>query len=63
MRRSADHLPDPPPSLGAESAARLTAQTEAALRGQREELAVAIEHAFEYIPWPLRGAVRRALGL
>ncbi len=63
MKRATDRLPDPPPSLDAERAAQLTAQTEAALGDQREELAVAIERAFEHIPWPLRGAVRRMLGL
>jgi hypothetical protein len=55
-------LPDPPASLDSERAAELTAQTMAALRRQRRELAVSIDEAFEYIPAPLRGAVRRALG-
>jgi hypothetical protein len=62
MPRPADHLPDPPASLDSEHAAELTAQTKAALRRQRRELAASIEKAFEHVPWPLRGAVRRALG-
>jgi hypothetical protein len=62
MPRPADRLPDPPASLDSERAAELTAHTEAALRGQRRELAASIDKAFEHIPWPLRGAVRRVLG-
>jgi hypothetical protein len=40
----------------------LTALTEQALQRQRQTLALAIDTAFDHIPWPLRGAVRRALG-
>jgi hypothetical protein len=62
MGRSADHLPPPPPSLDPERGAELSALTEQALRRQRRELAEAIDRAFDHIPRPLRGAVRRALG-
>lgn len=57
----ADRLPDPPASLERERAAELSAQTEAALLRQRRELAAAIDRAFEHVPAPLRGAVRRVL--
>jgi hypothetical protein len=60
--REDDRVPDPPASLDSERAAELTAQTRAALRHQRRQLAAAIEKAFEHIPRPLRGAIRRALG-
>jgi hypothetical protein len=62
MTRPPDRLPDPPASLDSECAAELAAHAEAALRRQRRELAASIEEAFKHIPWPLRGAVRRALG-
>jgi hypothetical protein len=62
MPGPADSLPDPPPSLDSERAAELSAHTKAALRRQRRELATSIDKAFKHIPWPLRGAVRRALG-
>jgi hypothetical protein len=62
MPRPADHLPDPPASLDSERAAELTVHTKAALRRQRRELATSVDKAFKHIPWPLRGAVRRALG-
>jgi hypothetical protein len=62
MPRSATRLPNPPASLDSKRAAELSAHTRAALRRQRRELTVAIDKAFEHIPWPLRGAVRRALG-
>jgi hypothetical protein len=62
MPRPADRLPDPPASLDSKHAAELTAQTKAALRRQRCELAASIDKAFEHVPWPLRGAMRRALG-
>jgi hypothetical protein len=61
-RRPADRLPDPPASLDGKHCAELTAHTEAALQRQRGELAASIDKAFELIPWPLRGVVRRALG-
>lgn len=67
MPSPADHLPPPPPppppSLDREREAELTALTEQALRRQRRHLAEAIEMAFDHIPRPLRGAVRRALGV
>jgi hypothetical protein len=59
MSSPADRLPDPPASLDAKRASELTACTKAALLRQRRELAGSIEEAFERIPWPLRGAVRR----
>jgi hypothetical protein len=62
MPRPADRLPDPPASLDGEQGAELTAHTAAALLRQRRELAASIDKAFAHIPWPLRGAVRRALG-
>jgi hypothetical protein len=62
MPRSADHLPPTPPSLDRARSAELTALTEQALRRQRRELAQAIDRAFDHIPRPLRGTVRRALG-
>lgn len=62
MPRPADRLPSPPPSLDSERAAELTAHTKAALLRQRRELAASLEEAFEHIPFPLRGVVRRALG-
>ncbi len=62
MPRPADHLPPPPPSLDGAREAELTALTEHALRRQRHQLALAIDMAFDHIPRPLRGAVRRALG-
>jgi hypothetical protein len=55
-------LPDPPASLDSERAGRLTAQTRAALRRQRLELAAAIDQALAHIPAPLRGVVRRGPG-
>jgi hypothetical protein len=63
MARTADKLPDPPPSLDAKLASELGAETEAALRRQRRELAEALERALGHIPRPLRGAVRRMVGL
>jgi hypothetical protein len=54
--------PAPPPSLDGEGAAELSACTVAALQKQRRELAASLEEAFEQIPAPLRGAVRRFLG-
>jgi hypothetical protein len=62
MSRPADRLPKPPASLDGERAAELTAHTAAALERQRRELEASIEEAFKHIPWPVRGAVRRALG-
>lgn len=62
MPRPADRLPDPPAGLDERRAAELTAHTEAALQRQRLKLAASIDKAFELIPWPLRRAVRRALG-
>jgi hypothetical protein len=55
--------PIPPPSLDGERAADLSACTTAALHKQRCELAASLEAAFEHIPVPLRGAVRRVLGV
>jgi hypothetical protein len=63
MARSVDQLPDPPPSLDPDDAKRLRAMTEAALQSQRRELAASLERALGHIPRPLRGAVRRAVGL
>jgi hypothetical protein len=63
MGRPADQLPPPPPSLDRAHGAELTALTEQALRRQRRELSLAIDRAFDHIPRPLRGAVRRALGV
>ena len=65
MPRPADHLPPPPPpppSLDRACGAELTALTEQARRRQQRQLAQAIDTAFDQIPLPLRGAVRRALG-
>ncbi len=62
MPRSPDRLPPPPPSLDPEPATQLTALTEQALLLRRRRLAEAIDRAFQHIPSPLRGAVRRALG-
>jgi len=62
MGRPADSFPPAPPSLDRERGAELSALTEQALRRQRRELAEAIDRAYEHIPRPLRGAVRRALG-
>jgi len=61
--RAADLLPDPPPSLDGKRAGELAAQTEAMLARQRRELETAIAEAFEQVPAPLRGVVRRALGV
>jgi hypothetical protein len=63
MARSSAELPEPPASLDDGHAAQLSAQTEAALARQRRELAAALERALEHIPRPLRGAVRRVVGL
>jgi hypothetical protein len=63
MARTVDKLPDPPPSLDAKRASQLGAETEAALRRQRRELADALERALNHIPRPLRGTVRRVMGL
>jgi hypothetical protein len=63
MARPADKLPDPPPSLDAKLASELNSQTEAALHKQRRELMEALERALAHIPRPLRGAVRRVVGL
>ena len=63
MPSQTDQLPDPPASLNAEGAAQLSAATETALRRQRRELGEALARALDHIPWPLRGAVRRAVGL
>jgi hypothetical protein len=62
MSRPAEHLPHPPPSLDAARQAQLTALTEQALLRRRRDLAEAIDMAFDHIPRPLRGVVRRALG-
>ena len=56
-------IPDPPSSLESKRARELSALTEAALSRQRRELAQSLEAALDHIPRPLRGAVRRALGL
>jgi hypothetical protein len=56
-------IPDPPSSLEAKHAQELSALTEAALSRQRCELARSLEAALGHIPRPLRGAVRRVLGL
>jgi hypothetical protein len=63
MARSEQALPDPPRSLEREHAAALRAHTEAAFERQRRELAESLEAALGQIPWPLRGAVRRVMGL
>lgn len=63
MVRSEDQLPDPPASLDAKHARQLSAQTKSALGQQRRELADSLERALEQVPRPLRGAVRRAVGL
>jgi len=60
---TADLLPDPPPSLDGKRARELAAQTEEVLARQRRELEAAIAEAFEQVPAPLRGVVRRALGM
>jgi hypothetical protein len=62
MRPPAEHLPPVPKSLDRVRQAELTALTERALRRRRQHLAEAIDVAFEHIPRPLRGAVRRVLG-
>jgi hypothetical protein len=56
-------IPNPPSSLDREHAQALSALTEAALRRQRRELAESLDAALDHIPRPLRGAVRRVLGL
>ena len=56
-------IPDPPSSLESKHAQELSALTEAALRRQRRELAESLEAALDRIPRPLRGGVRRVLGL
>ena len=61
MLRSPERLPDPPASLPGARAAELTACTQAALERQRRELAQSVDRAFEHVPAPLRGAVRRIL--
>jgi hypothetical protein len=63
MPHQAHHLPGPPPSLDEERAAELSAATEAALRRQRRELGEALARSLDHIPRPLRGAVRRVVGL
>jgi hypothetical protein len=63
MARQPDHLPAAPASLDSEHAAELSAQVDAALKRQRRELTDALERALEHIPRPLRGAVRRVMGL
>jgi hypothetical protein len=63
MPRPTDRIPDPPRSLDEERATELTATTEDALRRQRRALAASLAHALDHIPRPLRGTVRRALGL
>ena len=63
MARPTDRLPDPPPSLAGEPAAKLSSQTEAALSRQRSALAEALEESLEHIPRMLRGPVRRVLRL
>jgi hypothetical protein len=62
MPRQIKHLPPPPPSLDAARQAELTALTERALLRRRRQLAEAIDMAFDHVPRPLRGVVRRALG-
>jgi hypothetical protein len=62
MDSPAERLPPAPKSLDSARQAELTALTERALRRRRQHLAEAIDIAFEHIPRPLRGAVRRALG-
>jgi hypothetical protein len=63
MSRQTHSLPDPPRSLDERDAAQLAAQTEDALRRQRRELGEAMQRALQHIPWPLRGAVRKVVGL
>jgi hypothetical protein len=63
MARASHQLPDPPGSLDKKHAAELTAQTKVALERQRRELARSLERSFDHIPWPLRGTVRRVVGL
>lgn len=63
MPRPLERLPDPPGALDSEHAAELSARTEAALRRQRRELAESLRKALDHVPLPLRGAVRRVLGL
>jgi len=63
MPRPPERLPEPPRSLDGEHAAELNAHTEAALLRQRRELTAALDKALKHIPLPLRGAVRRVLGL
>jgi len=62
MPRPADRLPPPPPSLGRVRGAELTTLTERAVRRQQHELVKAIDRAFDHVPPPLRGAMRKALG-
>ena len=63
MPRQTHQLPDPPASLDDERAAQLSAATETALRRQRRERGEALARALDHIPRPLRGAVRRVVGL
>jgi hypothetical protein len=63
MPRPKPPLPDPPRALASKQAAELSSHAEAALRRQRRELAQSLKAALDHIPWPLRGAVRRVLGL
>jgi hypothetical protein len=62
MPRPAEHLPHPPQSLDRARQAELTALTARALLRRRRHLAEAIDLAFDHVPQPLRGVVRRALG-
>ncbi len=67
MPRTAEQVPPPPPppppSMDRARGAELTALTEQARQRQRRQLAEAIDGALDHIPLPLRGAVRRALGV
>lgn len=65
MPRPAEYPPPPPPprSLGRAQQAELTALIERARRRRRQHLAEAIDMAFDHMPRPLRGAVRRTLGV
>jgi hypothetical protein len=58
-----DRLPEPPPSLDGERARELTALTADVLARQRAELTTSLELSLRQVPAPLRGIVRRLLGL
>jgi hypothetical protein len=63
VTRLAREVPEPPASLGEADAADLSKRARAALAGQRRELETSLDAALGYIPFPLRVAVRRVLGL